>query len=102
MCARMRLTPLDEESMAKANDPDRAGQHDGTLRGAVALPGQVLGDLLDPSSLCRAKLKIVSSISWADDRRAREFTVTGDRRGGRFAAPSRRSAPRPSRGPYVG
>ncbi len=43
---RVGLTPLDEDAMAKANDPDRAGQHDGTFRRAVALPGQLLGDFL--------------------------------------------------------
>src|SRR5271156_2308844 len=43
--SRMRLTPLDEDSVAKADDLDRAGQHDGTLRRPVALLGQVLGDL---------------------------------------------------------
>ena len=43
--AGMRLTPLHEESMAQTNNLDRADQHDGPLRRAVALSGKVLGDL---------------------------------------------------------
>ena len=75
--AGMRLTPLYEESMAKTNDLDRADQHDGPFRRAVALPSQVLGDLSIRLPLPGHASQIVSSISPADDRRAREFTVTG-------------------------
>src|SRR3954465_14884677 len=49
--ARMRLTLLDEQAMTEADDLDRADQHDGTFRRAMALPGQVLGDLLVRFSL---------------------------------------------------